>query len=98
MPDALPHQGSGQVEVCQVCSALKLEGYPGVDGGCRTHEWIWVPLAQPLSVDSAVVMPHPDGGWPEVWVTTKHMIHSDDREVVEAERRRLVEEESDRIV
>jgi hypothetical protein len=79
------------VRLCQCCSAL----WPGTvrsseDFCLGEHRWIVLPLVESLGGETEVVMPHPDGGWPEIRVTTVYMVRSDDPAVVEAERVRLL--------
>lgn len=82
------------VRLCRVCSTI--DGKPPVGDSCLgVHEWIDVPLVDDSAGHSHVVMPHPDGGWPEVHITRIYIVHSDDPAVVETERARLLHEALD---
>lgn len=87
-------QRNDSVRICRTCSHIEPVTVPHGDG-CTSRDWQVMSLVEPLATDSDIVMPHPDGGWPEVKITHTYMVRSDDPEVVERVRVELVRESAE---
>lgn len=82
-----PPNPARTVMVCRHCS--QLYGQAPVKDACDRHDWLELPLVEDGGVETSIVNPHPDAGWPEIRVTMVYLVHSDDPAVIETERRRL---------